>query len=324
MNENKAVKPVLIFSLIAILIVGLYMARFLSESAPTYDGTRTDVKALETDSSAYETEDADGVAAVMVDENNEKTAASNVVYSVVFNYRGYDTLGESFILIGAIAGTTAILRRKEREETSGEKEDHSSPTENARFGWEKNTDEVTSVSESAAAGEEPLGGVESTAGKPAHTYHKKPVIVRSGSDNLLPLGLIYGGYIILHGAMSPGGGFQGGVLAASAVMLVYLAYGLSGIRKAFHTHFLHTSEMAVEIFYVLIAMTGIFAGLRFCFNFVFPVGQEESAMLMNDAVGYHVMAGISCLLLLMLGTLEREDMKNDRKKKYHPAKEAEK
>ena len=30
-------------------------------------------------------------------------------------------------------------------------------------------------------------------------------------------------------------------------------------------------------------------------------------MLMNDAVGYHVMAGISCLLIMMLEALDTDD-----------------
>ena len=112
MNDSRASKPVLAVSLLLILCIGLAAAIRMAGSAPTYDGRGTDVAALQQDAHAYDDSNADGVAAVMVDENNEKTAADNVVYSVVFNYRGYDTLGESFILIGAIAGTTAILRKK--------------------------------------------------------------------------------------------------------------------------------------------------------------------------------------------------------------------
>lgn len=303
MNENKASKPILIFSLIAILIVTLSVARSMAGSAPTYDGTQADLQALLNDETAYSTENADGAAAVMVDENNEKTAASNVVYSVVFNYRGYDTLGESFILIGAIAGTTAILRRK----NSGSRKEAGHIGDIAAW---------NSVRETASM---PEGSHIETMDRSSPHYHKKSVIVRCGSDALLPLAIIYGWYIILHGAMSPGGGFQGGVLVSSMVMLIYLAYGVSGVKRAFHPEFLHKSEMIAEIFYVAVALAGAAAGLRFCYNFVFPFGQEESAMLMNDAVGYHVMAGISGLLILMIGTLDRDDMKQDRQKKYHPA-----
>ena len=141
------------------------------------------------------------------------------------------------------------------------------------------------------------------------------MIVKCAADFLLPFATVYGWYIILHGAMSPGGGFQGGVLAAGTVLLVYLAYGLTGIRKVFHSHFLHYSETAAEIVYVCIGLAGIAAGLHFCFNFVFPAGREESAMLMNDAVGYHVMAGISCLLIMMLEALDTDDGSSREEKK---------
>ena len=32
---------------------------------------------------------------------------------------------------------------------------------------------------------------------------------------------------------------------------------------------------------------------------------------MNDAVGYHVMAGISCLLVMMLGTLHADEAEEE-------------
>ena len=51
----------------------------------------------------------------------EKTASENVVFSVVFNFRGYDTLGESFILIAGVAGCLVILRKSKGH---GEEGDH--------------------------------------------------------------------------------------------------------------------------------------------------------------------------------------------------------
>jgi multicomponent Na+:H+ antiporter subunit B len=41
---------------------------------------------------------------------------SNVVTSVVFDYRGFDTMGEEFILFVAVTGVVLLLRRQEREE----------------------------------------------------------------------------------------------------------------------------------------------------------------------------------------------------------------
>ncbi len=138
-------------------------------------------------------------------------------------------------------------------------------------------------------------------------YKKKAVIVRSCVNVLLPLSGIYGCYVIFHGNSSPGGGFQGGVLVAAAVLLVYLGYGGKALHKTFSEHFLHSSEAIAEIIYVLIALLGIFAGTVFCFNYVFPGHWLETSVLMNDAVGYHVMAGIAGLLLLMLSSFEEPE-----------------
>lgn len=98
-------------SLVVLLLCGVYVSVLMAQSQPTYQGENTDVLALYEDPEAYDTSDADGVAAIIVDENLDKTAAQNVVFSVVFNFRGYDTMGESFILIAAIAGSLVILRK---------------------------------------------------------------------------------------------------------------------------------------------------------------------------------------------------------------------
>ena len=41
--------------------------------------------------------------------------------AVVFDFRGYDTLGESFVLLIAITGATVILRRKRDRWEGGKK-----------------------------------------------------------------------------------------------------------------------------------------------------------------------------------------------------------
>ena len=142
-------------------------------------------------------------------------------------------------------------------------------------------------------------------------YKKKPVIVRSASDLFLPLACMFGCYVVLHGSTSPGGGFQGGVLVASAILLVFLGHGGTRVKDSFSSKLLHSSETIAEIMYVVIALLGIFTGLNFCVNFVFAGQELETSILMNDAVGYHVMAGIACLLIMMLSTLEPEDKEQD-------------
>ncbi len=50
-------------------------------------------------------------------------------------------------------------------------------------------------------------------------------ILQIGTKVLAPLIILFGIYIILHGHLSPGGGFQGGVIIASGFLLHFLAYG---------------------------------------------------------------------------------------------------
>ena len=133
---------------------------------------------------------------------------------------------------------------------------------------------------------------------------EKNIIIKCGADTFLPFALVFGLFVILFGTASSGGGFQGGVLVAAVVLLTYLGYGGKALHKTFSEHFLHSSETIAEIIYVLVALLGVVAGTVFCFNYVFPGRFLETSVLMNDAVGYHVMAGISGLLLLMLGCLE--------------------
>ena len=151
------------------------------------------------------------------------------------------------------------------------------------------------------------------------TYKKTHAISRCASDLFLPLACVFGGYVVLHGSTSPGGGFQGGVLVASAILLVYLGYGGWGVKHSFNEHMLHSSETVAEIMYVVIALVGVFTGLNFCVNFVFAGQQVDTSILMNDAVGYHVMAGITCLLIMMLSVLEDDKHESSEEKEEDAA-----
>ena len=75
----------------------------------TYDGSKTNVVDLYNNPTNYDTSNANGVAEIIVDENLDKAKAANDVASIVFNFRGFDTIGEAFILFTAITGSIVIL-----------------------------------------------------------------------------------------------------------------------------------------------------------------------------------------------------------------------
>ncbi len=57
------------------------------------------------------------------------------------------------------------------------------------------------------------------------------VVIRTACRFLIPFIQLYGLYVIAHGAESPGGGFQGGVILGASFILLALAYDADEVRK---------------------------------------------------------------------------------------------
>lgn len=144
-------------------------------------------------------------------------------------------------------------------------------------------------------------------------FKRKNVIIKAGVDALMPFALTFGLYIILFGTVSPGGGFQGGVIVACAVLMIYLGYGYKTLSKVINGNVLRIGEAIGAIIYVLLGFTGIFYGYNFCRNVFFNngnVGDMISAgtiTFMSWSVGLKVMMGVGFLLFILLGTLSRTD-----------------
>jgi multicomponent Na+:H+ antiporter subunit B len=77
--------------------------------------------------------------------------------------------------------------------------------------------ELSILFAAAAAGGLVLGNTRRRKARPAG------FILRTGVDLLFPLLLVAGLYIVIHGHLTPGGGFQGGVILAAAFFLPLLA-----------------------------------------------------------------------------------------------------
>ena len=113
-----------VIALLVILVAGAYALFTAYQSPITYDGSKTDVYDLYQNPTEYSTEGTDGIADIIVKETLEQTNAVNAVTAVVFDFRGYDTMGEAFILITAISGSMAILRRGKKGEHEDVEEEH--------------------------------------------------------------------------------------------------------------------------------------------------------------------------------------------------------
>lgn len=142
---------------------------------------------------------------------------------------------------------------------------------------------------------------------------ERNVILKCGADMMLPFALVFGLYVILFGTVSPGGGFQGGVIVAAAALLLYMGYGYHTTSKAINGEVLRISEALGAIIYTMLAACGLVLGARFCENVFFDngaVGDLISAgtiTFMSYSVGYKVLTGVGFLLLLMLGLLSPDE-----------------
>ena len=147
-------------------------------------------------------------------------------------------------------------------------------------------------------------------------------IVRSVTIPLVLIGLIFGLYVIMHGHLTPGGGFQGGAVIASLTVLLIVAFGSDKVKKFLREKHLSLLESGGALLFIGLAFAGI--GTTFFYNFLtgsavfgnIPAyGSNPGDVwtggvlpLMNFGVGFKVMAGLSSVALaLALFTSEDEE-----------------
>jgi multicomponent Na+:H+ antiporter subunit B len=76
--------------------------------------------------------------------------------------------------------------------------------------------------------------------------------------------IVLGGYVVAHGAVTPGGGFQGGVVVACAAFLVFLAGEVIAMKRIAPERLLEFADAAGAAGFALIGIGGlVFAGVFF-------------------------------------------------------------
>ncbi len=140
------------------------------------------------------------------------------------------------------------------------------------------------------------------------------VIVKTGADVFTPFAIVFGLAVIIFGTVSPGGGFQGGVIVAAAASLIYLGYGFRTMKAVLQPHFLHKGEAFGAVIYIALAAIGIAAGGNFVGNAIWNNGEPGALIsagtitFMSWAVGFKVLTGVAFLLMLLIALLgENQD-----------------
>ncbi len=176
----------------------------------------------------------------------------NVVTAILGSFRGYDTLGEVFVVFTAGIGVLFLL--------------------SARPG-RKTTRRETENDDSAIGLRENL-------------------IPRVVARLLVPFILLFGLYVQFHGEYGPGGGFQAGALIAAALILYALVEGEARTLEVLPRNALIALTAAGALLYGSVGLAGMLLGSEFLNYSVLaaePVsGQQIGIILIEAGVGMTV------------------------------------
>ena len=117
--------------------------------------------------------------------------------------------------------------------------------------------------------------------------------------------IVLGAYIVAHGQLTPGGGFQGGVLLAAALLLVYLAGEYATLRRVRPWPLIELSESVGAGGYALLGLAGLIGASAYFANLVplGPLGTIQSGgtiPLANLVVGLEVTAAFTMVFSELL------------------------
>ena len=132
----------------------------------------------------------------------------------------------------------------------------------------------------------------------SNIFSYENTLLKIGVEILFPLIILFGFYIILHGHLSPGGGFQGGVIIASGFLLMFLA---KNDDFRLNHKIIILSESLSGAGFILIGVLGILVTNKFFGNFL-PLGSVGDLFsggvipLIYIFVGIKVSAEITALV----------------------------
>ena len=203
----------------------------------------------------------------------EETGAVNLVSAIYLGYRAYDTLGEAIVLYVAITGTMAILRRSGAALAGGFGENAS---ENGGF----------SISEDKK-----------------NTLILRTHLLEVVTGKLGPIVLLFGFYLMVFGHLSPGGGFQGGVIIASGLVFIAIGSRRDAATRFTRPSVLNRIEATGFLLLIAAAVSGVIAGDGILTNPLGGGAPEKTAFIigLNTIIGVKVGAGIGLLCIAMTG-----------------------
>ncbi|NBH73791.1 hypothetical protein D3Z51_17655 [Clostridiaceae bacterium] len=167
--------------------------------------------------------DNNEVSARYIERGLQETGAVNIVTGMILDYRAFDTFGESCVLFIASCCVLVLLRI-----------DAAEGDEKAKKRLAEANDRIF----------EP----------------KNDIILQKCACILVPLILVFGIYIVLNGHLSPGGGFSGGAVLGSGLILYLNAFGFGKTERFFTEKVYRRMTLSALTFYCLAKSYSFFTG----------------------------------------------------------------
>jgi len=144
------------------------------------------------------------------------------------------------------------------------------------------------------------------------SLHEKHLILRIVSKMLIPFILLFALYVQFHGDFGPGGGFQAGVIFASAIFLYTLLFGLNSARRVINQSFIQLIAAVGVLLYGCVGVVSLLNGGNFFdYNVLSsdPIaGQHMGILLIEWGIGCTVASVMVIFFFNFAG--RHEDQKN--------------
>lgn len=233
-------KKILIIVVLLFTTLALYLNFILM---PEYQGLKT------------------GVSNYIIQSALRDTGSLNLITAVLYDYRAFDSLGESTVIFGAVSGIVLILSRK-----------------------------MLPVSSKGLS-----------------------FIVKRTLGIITPFIGLFGLYVISHGHLSPGGGFQGGVILAAISIIFSIVYGSAFDYRRYSPQKKTILETGGALTFLTIGLAGLFFEGAFLHNLNFLTAEPGTLLsagsipYINLGVGFKVGAGLAIIFYSMIQKTFEED-----------------
>ncbi|MBO6163816.1 MAG: hypothetical protein J6N77_02080 [Lachnospiraceae bacterium] len=161
------------------------------------------------------------VATRYIEKGLSETGAINIVAGMILDYRAFDTFGESCVLFVALC-CVLILLRVDADEEAG------SHAREAMFD--------------------------------RHFEPKNDIILQRMCRVLVPAIVIFGIYVVLNGHLSPGGGFSGGAIIGTGLILYLTAFGFANTERFMTEKVARLLSVAALTFYCFAKSYSFYTG----------------------------------------------------------------